>query len=111
MRFLTSSRLAPIATSESIADRFKNIIAYFWRVRYKARMAQELTTSQLAERLGIGQSTARLWCKQGLFPNAHSVETPRGVVWMIPESDLENFIPPKRGRRPAVIHEPRERAA
>jgi excisionase family DNA binding protein len=61
-------------------------------------MNTELTTSQAAERLGVGKSTVNLWCRQGRFPNARSEDTPRGPVWLIPESDLENFSPPKMGR-------------
>ena len=59
---------------------------------------KELTTSQAAERLGVGKSTVNLWCRRGFFPNARSEETPRGPVWLIPESDLEGFEPPKMGR-------------
>jgi len=58
----------------------------------------ELTTSQVAERLGVGKSTVNLWCRRGLFPRARAEETPRGPVWLIPESDLTNFVPPAMGR-------------
>jgi excisionase family DNA binding protein len=61
---------------------------------------KELTTSQAADRLGVGKSTVNLWCRRGFFPNARSEETPRGPVWLIPESDLEGFEPPKMGRPP-----------
>jgi excisionase family DNA binding protein len=60
----------------------------------------ELTTSQAAARLGVGKSTVNLWCRQGRFPNARSEETPRGPVWVIPESDLAGFTPPAMGRPP-----------
>ncbi len=63
----------------------------------------ELTTSQAAERLGVGASTVRLWCTQGRFPNARAETTPRGGVWLIPESDLKDFQPPKRGRTPKSL--------
>lgn len=71
----------------------------------------ELTTSQLAVRLGVGHSTARLWCKMGLFPNARQLNTPRGIVWVIPEGDLEGFVQPKRGRKPLPKSEPTRAAA
>jgi excisionase family DNA binding protein len=61
-------------------------------------MNAELTTAQAAERLGVGKSTVNLWCRQGRFPNARSEETHRGPVWLIPESDLKDFEPPKMGR-------------
>ncbi len=58
----------------------------------------ELTTSQVAARLGVGNSTVRLWCKLKRFPGAHEQQTPRGPVWLIPEGDLEDFVVPTRGR-------------
>ena len=61
------------------------------------KKVKEITTSKLAERYGVGHSTARGWCTAGLFPNARQEDTPRGAVWMIPEGDLEGFIPPRRG--------------
>jgi predicted site-specific integrase-resolvase len=61
---------------------------------------QELTTAQVAERLGVSAVTARLWCRRGLFPNAYEQQTPRGAVWMIPESDLKGFESPKKTGRP-----------
>ncbi len=63
----------------------------------------ELTTSQAAELLGVGASTVRLWCTQGKFPNARAETTPRGAVWLIPESDLKDFEKPKRGRTPKGV--------
>jgi hypothetical protein len=58
----------------------------------------ELTTSQVAARLGVGASTVRLWCTLRRFPGAYEVQSPRGPFWLIPEGDLEGFIVPKRGR-------------
>ena len=57
-----------------------------------------LTTSQVAERLGVGRSTVNLWCRQGKFPNAEARQEVIGNVWYVPESDLETFQPPKMGR-------------
>jgi predicted site-specific integrase-resolvase len=59
---------------------------------------EKLTTSQVAERMNVGQSTVNLWCRQGRFPNAQRVETPQGGYWLVPQSDLTNFEPPKIGR-------------
>lgn len=58
----------------------------------------KLTTSQVAERMNVGQSTVNLWCRQGRFPNAQRVETPQGGYWLVPQSDVANFKPPKMGR-------------
>ncbi len=60
----------------------------------------ELTTTQAAERLGVGKSTVNLWCRQGRFPNAYAKEEARGAVWYIPESDLKDFTAPTMGRPP-----------
>jgi predicted site-specific integrase-resolvase len=57
-----------------------------------------LTTKQAAVRLGIGESTARLWCKRGRFPGAFEQQTLRGPVWQIPEVDVTDFKKPQRGR-------------
>jgi hypothetical protein len=58
----------------------------------------DLTTTKVAERLKKDARLVRLWCQQGHFPHAYLDETPRGSVWMIPEADLEGFVPPKMGR-------------
>lgn len=57
----------------------------------------ELTTADVAGRLGRPERTVRLWCKQGRFKGARSESTPRGDYWLIPESALKDFQEPKRG--------------
>jgi len=74
-------------------------------------MSKNLTTAQAAERLGVAQPTVKLWCRQGRFPNAAIEETARGPVWQIPETDLNNFEPPKMGRPPKPPAEPVETQA
>jgi transcriptional regulator with XRE-family HTH domain len=64
-------------------------------------MKKRLTTSEVAERLGVGKSTVNLWCNQCRFPNAEHVEEARGPVWYIPESDLVGFEKPQKGRPPS----------
>lgn len=61
---------------------------------------KKLTTAEVAERLGVAQVTVNVWCLRGLFPGATREDTPRGPVWTIPESDVQNFVKPKRGRTP-----------
>lgn len=61
-------------------------------------MSETLTTTQVAERLGVARPTVKLWCRQGRFPNAALEQTARGPVWQIPASDLKGFTPPKMGR-------------
>lgn len=66
-------------------------------------MKGDLTTADVAGRLGVSPITARLWCRRGLFPNAYELQTPRGPVWMIPERDLQDFEPPKKTGRPPKV--------
>lgn len=60
----------------------------------------DLTTSQVADRMGVSVHAVRFWIKRGLLPNAYEVKESRGSVWMIPESDLKGFEPPKKTGRP-----------
>jgi hypothetical protein len=69
-----------------------------------------LTTQEAASRLGRGVSTVTVWCQQGLFPNAKLEQSPRGSVWLIPERDLKNFSPPKRGRKFKIQPQPKRGA-
>ena len=64
------------------------------------RETKKLTVREVAERLGAGESSVRMWCIQGKFPSAEVLETPRGPVWFIPETDLEGFEKRERGRPP-----------
>jgi predicted site-specific integrase-resolvase len=58
-----------------------------------------LTTEQVAERYGVEVQTVSRWCQRGLFPNLErGPRTGRGAIYLIPESDLENFTPPRMGR-------------
>lgn len=82
---------------------------------YGAWMVKELSTSEVAGRLGVSAITVRLWCRRRLFKNARELPTPRGPVWVIPITDLEGFKAPKLGRpkkgsAPAA-DEPEEKAA
>lgn len=60
----------------------------------------DLTTAQVAERMNVTVHAVRFWIKRGLLPHAYEKEESRGTVWMIPESDLEGFEPPKKTGRP-----------
>jgi hypothetical protein len=59
-----------------------------------------LTTQEVAARLDRPYPTIALWVRQGRFKNAVAEDAPRGKVWWIPESDLEDFIEPTLGRPP-----------
>jgi transposase-like protein len=62
-----------------------------------------LTVKQVAERLGVGESSVRHWRIAGRFPGAEAEESPRGIVWYIPESDLKGFQVRRRGRPPKKL--------
>jgi excisionase family DNA binding protein len=55
------------------------------------RGTELLTVIQAAERLAAGESSVRIWCAEGRFPNARHY----GKMWLIPETDLAGFV--KRG--------------
>jgi predicted DNA-binding transcriptional regulator AlpA len=74
------------------------------------RQPSLLTVRDVAERTGAGVSTVTLWCRQGRFPNAEPTDTPRGVVWYIPEGDLEGITVRGRGRPPKSAAAPEKRA-
>jgi len=57
-----------------------------------------LKASEVAKKLGVKHVTVRAWLSKKLFLNAKLEETILGKVWLIPESDLENFQSPKIGR-------------
>lgn len=57
-----------------------------------------LTVKQVSERIDVPVSTVNLYCRQNLFPNAFKETSPAGEYWQIPETDLEGFEKPKRGR-------------
>jgi len=60
----------------------------------------ELSTTQVAERMSVTRQQVGVWCRRGLFPNAREMHTARGLIWMIPESDLKGFVRPKTTGRP-----------
>ena len=63
-------------------------------------MSRDLSTAQVAERFGVTPANVRVWCRRGLLAGAYELEESRGPVWMIPESALAGFEPPKKTGRP-----------
>jgi hypothetical protein len=68
---------------------------------------RDLTAREIAEKYNVDEQVARRWCRTGLFPNAYPspIKTGKGNVWLVPESDLENFTPPRRG--PKLVENPK----
>jgi hypothetical protein len=59
-----------------------------------------LTVHEVAERLGAGVGSVRVWAWKGRFPGARKESTPLGDYWLIPESALEGFELGSPGRPP-----------
>lgn len=57
-----------------------------------------LKASEVAKNYNVASVTVRSWIKAGMFPNAKLEETIAGSVWLIPESDLKDFVKPIKGR-------------
>ena len=57
-----------------------------------------LKASEVAKRYNVKPVTVKAWIKSGLLPNAKFEENIVGSMWLIPESDLENFQKPEMGR-------------
>jgi hypothetical protein len=64
-----------------------------------------LTAKQIAERYAVAASTARAWCLNGTLPGASLKETELGSFWIVPESALTGFVPPKPGPKPKAKSE------
>jgi hypothetical protein len=59
------------------------------------------TARQLAERYGVAASTVRGWLLRRLLPGAYLQKTELGdSYWLVPESALKDFLPPKPGPIP-----------
>lgn len=66
-----------------------------------------LTTRQTLELLAkrgikVSYPTVAQWVREGKFKGAKREETPRGAVWYIPKSSVEDFEKPEMGRPPKV---------
>ncbi len=69
------------------------------------------TARQLAERFGVAGSTVRGWLLRGLFPSAELKKTELGdSYWIVPESALKDFEPPKPGPVPKSLPTTQKRA-
>jgi len=56
-----------------------------------------LTTGEVMERLQVPYQTVISWIKKGVLASKRE-ETPRGPVYYVPQSAVESFVEPKRGR-------------
>jgi len=56
----------------------------------------DLTTLEIAERLGITSRAVRGLINRGRFPNARQVP---GATYLIPYSDFENYLEVREGRK------------
>jgi predicted DNA-binding transcriptional regulator AlpA len=86
---------------DALNIRDVNPVAVLTSTGMAKKTSNELTVREVAERTGAAISTVTLYCRDGRFPNAHQVETPRGPVWYVPESDL-NGVEVRSPGRPAT---------
>jgi predicted site-specific integrase-resolvase len=56
-----------------------------------------LTPEQVATMYEVDANTVRRWCARGLLPGAVKEGSKYRGYWLIPESALEGFKPPKPG--------------
>jgi hypothetical protein len=80
----------------------KIALVNFRRGCYFRGMAEKtLTARQVAERYNVAGSTVRGWLLRKLIPGAYLKESGLGdSYWLVPESSLKNFTPPKPGPAP-----------
>ena len=57
-----------------------------------------LKTLDVAKQYGVSTTTVRNWCEAGLLLGAEKVGLPYRSTWVIPDSALDGFEPPKLGR-------------
>ena len=66
-----------------------------------------LTVREVAERIGAGESSIRIWAAEGRFPGAKRETPPAGSpYWLIPESALTGFVKRDVGRPPSKKGKP-----
>lgn len=76
----------------------------------KEDTAKEYSVTELAERYEVKRRIVLGWIAGDKFPNARKVAPPVGKpYWLVPETDLKNFIKPTRRGRP-LLDKPTEDA-
>jgi excisionase family DNA binding protein len=66
----------------------------------KSNEPKMLTVREVAELLNVGQSSVRLWAKEGRLLGAKLEQSPAGAYWLIPITALETFSKQKPGPKP-----------
>jgi hypothetical protein len=75
-------------------------------VCYKDTVKSKMLTTKEAQNIletrgvKVAYSTIAYWVRTGKFKGAIQEETPRGVVWYIPQKSVEAFEQPEMGRPP-----------
>jgi len=64
----------------------------------KVTQLQELTTAQIADRLGITPLAVRGLIKRGHFPNVRKLPA-ANATYLIPYSDFENYLAVREARK------------
>jgi hypothetical protein len=57
-----------------------------------------MTATEFAVAIKRPKSTVALWLRKGLVPGVKIIELGTERLYQVPETAVETFIPPKRGR-------------
>ena len=63
-------------------------------------MEKELTSKEAAELLNVARRTFNEWCKTGVLPATLRRNVFGENYWTVSQSVLDQFSPPRRGRKP-----------
>jgi hypothetical protein len=64
----------------------------------KKREEEFMTARQFAAAIKRPYTTVAVWLRKGLVPGVKVIEIESARLYQVPETALETFIPPKRGR-------------
>jgi excisionase family DNA binding protein len=67
-----------------------------------------MTVKEAAKEIGAGESSIRLWAKNGKLSGAILEKTPAGNYWLIPESSVKAFKKGSPGRKPGSPNKPKD---
>jgi len=57
-----------------------------------------MTATEFAAAIKRPKSTVALWLRKGLVPGVKVIEIGTERLYQVPETAVETFVPPKRGR-------------
>lgn len=81
-------------------NKIEKKVSVCYKVSVKGKMLTTKEAQKALEKRGISvaYSTVAYWVRTGKFEGAIQEETPRGVVWYIPQKSISSFVSPEMGR-------------